>query len=59
MTLQITAAPIRKSIQVNATPERAFKVFTGDMTRWWKPEHHRFRAAEGSRARTARRWTLA
>jgi uncharacterized protein YndB with AHSA1/START domain len=40
MTLQITPAPIRKSIHVNTTPERAFKVFTGDMTRWWKPEHH-------------------
>lgn len=40
MTLQVTPAPIRKSIHVNATPERAFKVFTGDMTRWWKPEHH-------------------
>lgn len=40
MTLQITPAPIRKSIHVSATLERSFKVFTGDMTRWWKPEHH-------------------
>ena len=40
MTLQITPAPVRKSIHVNAAPERAFKVFTGDMTRWWRPDHH-------------------
>lgn len=40
MNLQITPAPVRKSVRVNASPERAFKVFTGDMTRWWRPEHH-------------------
>jgi uncharacterized protein YndB with AHSA1/START domain len=40
MNLQITPAPVRKSIHVRAAPERAFKVFTGDMTRWWRPDHH-------------------
>jgi len=40
VTLQIKPAPVRKSIHVSAAPERAFKVFTGDMTRWWRPDHH-------------------
>jgi uncharacterized protein YndB with AHSA1/START domain len=36
----ITPAPVRKSIHVDAPPERAFRVFTAGMGRWWKPEHH-------------------
>lgn len=27
--------PIRKSVEVNTTAEHAFRVFTGDMHRWW------------------------
>ncbi|HVY18847.1 MAG TPA: SRPBCC family protein [Bauldia sp.] len=38
--LQINPAPVRKSIHVRATPERAFRVFTAGMGRWWRPEHH-------------------
>jgi hypothetical protein len=40
MTLQVKPAPVRKSIFVNATPERAFHVFTAGMATWWRPEHH-------------------
>ena len=28
-------APVRKSIVVNTTPERAFDVFVNGMSRWW------------------------
>jgi uncharacterized protein YndB with AHSA1/START domain len=40
MNIQINPAPVRKSITVKAKPERAFDVFTADMTRWWLPDHH-------------------
>lgn len=41
MTLwTIRPAPVRKSFSVKAAPERAFKVFTADMGRWWPPSHH-------------------
>lgn len=39
MTQTITPAPVRKSIRVAATPERAFAVFTRNMTRWWPVTH--------------------
>ena len=31
---------MRKAISVKAAPERAFRVFTAEMTRWWHPDHH-------------------
>jgi uncharacterized protein YndB with AHSA1/START domain len=31
---------VRTSIVVDATPERAFMVFTAEMGTWWPPEHH-------------------
>src|SRR3546814_393788 len=31
----IKPAPVRKSIVVNTTPERAFDVFVSGMSRWW------------------------
>jgi uncharacterized protein YndB with AHSA1/START domain len=37
---QIKPAPIHKSIHVAASQERAFRVFTAGMARWWRPEHH-------------------
>src|ERR1700738_2810923 len=40
MDMQIKPAPVRKSISVKAAPERAFRVFTAEMTRWWRPDHH-------------------
>jgi hypothetical protein len=35
-----TVAPITREIVVECDPERAFDVFTADMTSWWPPEHH-------------------
>jgi uncharacterized protein YndB with AHSA1/START domain len=37
---EIRPAPVRKTIHVRAAPERAFHVFTAEMTRWWHPDHH-------------------
>jgi uncharacterized protein YndB with AHSA1/START domain len=31
---------IRKTIHVNALPERAFEVFTAEWSRWWPTETH-------------------
>ena len=35
-----TVAPVRKSITVNASPERAFTVFTAEFDSWWPRSHH-------------------
>jgi uncharacterized protein YndB with AHSA1/START domain len=40
MQRTVTPAPVRKSVRVSATPERAFKVFTADFGRWWPKSHH-------------------
>lgn len=40
MSLQIKPAPVRKTVHVNAPQERAFRVFTAGMSRWWRPDHH-------------------
>jgi uncharacterized protein YndB with AHSA1/START domain len=34
------AAEVRTSIEVAATPEHAFEVFTAGMDRWWTRSHH-------------------
>lgn len=34
-----TTASVVKQIEVRATPERAFEVFTSGMSRWWSPTH--------------------
>ena len=34
------AAPVRKSITVNASAARAFRVFTADFDSWWPRTHH-------------------
>jgi uncharacterized protein YndB with AHSA1/START domain len=39
MSMTIDVAPVRKHIRVEASPDRAFEVFTGSMTSWW-PRHH-------------------
>ena len=39
MTEQTTVAA-RRSITVNATPERAFDVFTAGFSTWWPLESH-------------------
>ncbi|MDB4957349.1 MAG: ATPase [Myxococcales bacterium] len=33
-------APIRKQLTVEAPAERAFRVFTAQMTTWWPKQHH-------------------
>jgi uncharacterized protein YndB with AHSA1/START domain len=32
--------PVRKQVTVNAGPERAFRLFTEGMDRWWTRGHH-------------------
>jgi uncharacterized protein YndB with AHSA1/START domain len=36
---KLTIAPVRKTLIVAATPERAFEVFTGGIDRWWPKNH--------------------
>ena len=45
MSAQIRPAPVRKSVLVNAPPERAFEVFTAGIGRWW-PKTHKIGKAE-------------
>ncbi len=42
MTITDTAtiAPVSKSVTVNASPARAFQVFTDDIDTWWPRSHH-------------------
>jgi uncharacterized protein YndB with AHSA1/START domain len=35
----IRIAPVRKTVVVQATPERAFEVFTAGIDRWWPKSH--------------------
>ena len=37
---EATIAPVRRSIAVQAPPERAFEVFTRGMSTWWPLESH-------------------
>jgi uncharacterized protein YndB with AHSA1/START domain len=39
MTHAIKIAPVRKSVIVDATPEKAFEVFTSGIDRWWPKTH--------------------
>lgn len=32
--------PVRKSIRVKASPEKAFRIFTQEMDTWWPRTHH-------------------
>lgn len=40
VTSQISQIPVRKSISVKATAERAFQVFTEGIDTWWPRSHH-------------------
>lgn len=38
--MSLDVQPIRKTLIVKASPERAFRLFTDGMDRWWPREHH-------------------
>jgi len=38
-TATITPAPIRKMLEVRASPEKAFQAFTAGIDRWWPKSH--------------------
>jgi len=40
MSRTIQIAPVRKSVIVEATSERAFEVFTAGIDRWWPKSHN-------------------
>jgi uncharacterized protein YndB with AHSA1/START domain len=40
MSVQATETSVRASIVVEAPVERAFRVFTEEMSSWWNPDHH-------------------
>jgi uncharacterized protein YndB with AHSA1/START domain len=37
---QISSAPVRKSVTVNASADHAFRVFTEGIDTWWARSHH-------------------
>ena len=39
MNRQISIAPVRRSVTVAATAQRAFEVFTAGIDRWWPKSH--------------------
>jgi uncharacterized protein YndB with AHSA1/START domain len=43
---RISPAPIRKTLRVKASPERAFDTFTAGMGRWWLKTHSLLGAAQ-------------
>lgn len=40
MANEVPHAPVRKSVTVNASVDRAFAVFTADFDSWWPRSHH-------------------
>jgi hypothetical protein len=38
--VEMRMQPVRRSIRVKATPERAFRVFAEEMDSWWPKTHH-------------------
>src|SRR5215212_10047317 len=38
--MSITIAPVKKQLVVKTDPERAFRLFTDGIDRWWPREHH-------------------
>ena len=39
MSRTISVAPVRKSVSVNVSTQRAFEIFANQMIRWWPPTH--------------------
>ena len=59
MTKMITIAPVRKTVTVQASPARAFEVFTAGMSRWWPATHTILKVAPREHIvepRTGGRW---
>ena len=44
-TATIKPAPVRRTLTVKASPEKAFEVFTAGFGRWWPASHHTGAAA--------------
>jgi uncharacterized protein YndB with AHSA1/START domain len=42
---KIKPAPVRRTLTVKASPQKAFKVFTAGIGRWWPASHHTAAAA--------------
>ncbi len=40
MSTQVQATTVTTSVEVQASVERAFRVFTEDIGTWWNPDHH-------------------
>lgn len=36
----MTTEPVRKQVLIHATPEKAFRVFTEQIDKWWPRSHH-------------------
>ena len=55
-----TTVAVRRSVTVNASPERAFEVFTAGFSSWWPLESHHIGAAAAAQGilepRTGGRW---
>ena len=60
MTDTDTAIAVRRSVTVNAAPERAFEVFTAGFSSWWPLESHHIGEADCAEAiiepRAGGRW---
>jgi uncharacterized protein YndB with AHSA1/START domain len=39
MDIDVTIAPVRKTVQVPVPPAEAFRVFTAEIDRWWPKQH--------------------
>ena len=56
---RIQPAPIRKTLRVRATPEKAFDIFVGHMGDWWLKSHSLLEATQKDvvvEPRTGGRW---
>ncbi len=40
MTLTLTIAPVRRTLHVNLSAEKAFDLFANGIDRWWPRTHH-------------------
>ena len=48
MTTTTHIAPVEKTVTVNATPERAFALWTSGMAEWWPGHRHSVSAGQGA-----------